>query len=141
VLSLCVKIGKSAPHVLNAFETHIRSIRSRDRIATWRKNLACARSFQRLHQEKWSRKQKCSRCCFLASVAKQSFRVLLCQRLQCFPADYEQRVFNSCFHRHATLVAPFINCTRISLGHILFWATTSPSLSEPHQAGVDLQNA
>jgi len=39
-------------------------------------------------------------------VVKQNFQLLACQRFNCPPSEYEERVFRRCLYWHARLLAP-----------------------------------
>jgi hypothetical protein len=41
-------------------------------------------------------------------VSRQPFQSLYCERFNCPPSEYEERVFKSCLYWHAKLLAPLI---------------------------------
>jgi hypothetical protein len=41
-------------------------------------------------------------------MVRQEWKALFCERLNCPPADYEDRAFTQCLYGHARLLAPVI---------------------------------
>ncbi len=74
-------------------------------------------------------------------MATQQFQVLVCQRFNCPPSQYEERVFRKCLYWHARLLAPVVRRVKPDFfAKDLKFIRYLGASSSMREAGVDLLN-